>query len=308
MNKNIKKAQTFIGLTFLFNYLLVILYFAFGGKWVAPGSVIITTVYMFIPMIMAIVIQRFIYKEPLKEPLGISFRCNLWFFVAWFLPPLIAFSSFVVSLLFPGVEYSPEMEGLFEKLRSTVPPERLEEIRKQTFSLSTHPIWLGLFQGMATGVTINMIAALGQEIGWRGLLQREMGYLGFWRSSAAIGVVWGLWHIPIILQRQNTTLHPLQGILMMIAFTILLSPIISYIRIRANSVLAASVIHGTINATIGLSVMLIKGGNELIAGVTGLAGFITLIIFNIGVLLYDRFLAKEPILNVKWSERYPDPS
>jgi hypothetical protein len=308
MNRNIKKALTFIGLTFLFNYLLVILFFTFGGKWVVPGSIYVTTAYMFIPMIMAIVVQGFIYKEPLKESLGLSFKCNLWFFVAWFLPPLIALSSFGISLLFPGVEYSPGMEGMFEKLKPTVSPERLEEIRKQTANLSTHPIWLGLMQGMASGVTINMISALGQELGWRGLLQREMGHLGFWKSSAFIGIVWGLWHIPIILQRQNSTLHPLHGILMMTVFTVLLSPIISYLRIKANSVLAASVIHGTVNATIGLSVMFIKGGNEFTAGVTGIAGFITLIIFNIGVLLYDRFLAKEPILNGKWSERYPDPS
>ncbi len=308
MNRNIKKALTFIGLTFLFNYLLVIFYFAFGGKWVSPGSVYITTAYMFIPMIMAIVVQRFIYKEPLKEPLGLFFKCNLWFFVAWFIPPLIALSSFGISLLFPGVEYSPGMEGMFERLKSTVSPERLEEIRKQTANLSTHPIWLGLMQGMASGVTINMITALGQELGWRGLLQREMGYMGFWKSSAFIGIVWGLWHIPIILQKQNTQLSPFMGILMMTVFTVLLSPIISYMRIRANSVLAASVIHGTVNATIGLSVMLIKGGNELFAGVTGIAGFITLVIMNIGVLVYDRFLANEPILNGKWSERYPNPS
>ncbi|MEK6693484.1 MAG: CPBP family intramembrane glutamic endopeptidase [Nitrospirota bacterium] len=308
MNRNIKKALTFIGLTFLFNYLLVILYFAFGGKWVAPGSVIITTAYMFIPMVTAIGVQKFIYKEPLKEPLGLSFKCNLWFFVAWLLPLVIALSSFGISLLFSGVEFSPGMEGFFEKLKSTVTSERLEEIRKQTTNWSTHPIWLGLFQGMAAGVTINMIAALGQELGWRGLLQREMGYMGFWMSSTIIGVVWGLWHIPIILQRQNSQLNPLMGVLMMVIFTILISPIFSYIRERAKSVIAASVIHGTVNATIGLSVMLIKGGNELIAGVTGLAGFITLIIVNIGLLLYDRFLAKEPILNGKWSERYPNPS
>ena len=296
MNRNIKKVLIFIGLTFLFNYSLVILYFAFGGKWVTPGSVIITTGYMFIPMMMAIVVQKFMYKEPLKEPLGISFRCNLWFFVAWFIPPVIAFFAFGISLLFPEVEYSPGMEGMFEKLKSTVTPERLEEIRKQTTTLSTHPIWLGLLQGMATGVTINTITSLGEELGWRGLLHREMSYMGFWRSSAIIGFVWGLWHIPIILQKQNYSQHPFVGILMMVIFTILISPIFGYVREKARSVIAAAVIHGTLNATMGLSLIMIKGGNELTVGVHGIPGFITLIILNICIFIYDRFIAKEPVI------------
>lgn len=296
MNRNIKKVLIFIGLTFLFNFSLVILYFAFGGKWVTPGSVIITTGYMFIPMMMAIVVQKFIYKEPLKEPLGISFRCNLWFFVAWFIPPVIAFFAFGISLLFPEVEYSPGMEGMFEKLKSTVTPERLEEIRKQTTTLATHPIWLGLLQGMATGVTINTITSLGEELGWRGLLHREMSYMGFWRSSAIIGFVWGLWHIPIILQKQNYSQHPFVGILMMVIFTILISPIFGYVREKAKSVIAAAVIHGTLNATMGLSLMVIKGGNELTVGVNGIPGFVTLIIVNICIFIYDRFVTKEPII------------
>ncbi|GFP40430.1 hypothetical protein HKBW3S47_02126, partial [Candidatus Hakubella thermalkaliphila] len=108
MTGNIGKAALFIGLTFFFNYLLVILYFALGGKWVMPGALIVATTYMFIPMIVTTVVQRLIYKEPLKEPFGISFKLNRWFLVAWLLPPIIAFTTLGISLLFPGVQYSPE--------------------------------------------------------------------------------------------------------------------------------------------------------------------------------------------------------
>jgi hypothetical protein len=34
---------------------------------------------MFTPAISAILVQKLIYKEPLKEPLGISFKLNRWF-------------------------------------------------------------------------------------------------------------------------------------------------------------------------------------------------------------------------------------
>jgi len=138
------------------------------------------------------------------------------------------------------------------------------------------------------------VAGFGEELGWRGFLQRELGYLGFWKSSALIGLIWGAWHAPIILQGHNYPQHPVAGVFMMIIFTLLLSPIFSYVRLKSGSVLAAAVIHGSLNGTVGLSVMVIKGGNDLTVGVTGLAGFIVLFIVNAGIFIYDRYPAKDP--------------
>lgn len=67
-------------------------------------------------------------------------------------------------------------------------------------------------------------------------------------------------------------------------------------RLKAKSVIAAAIIHGSLNATYGLSIMVIKGGNDLTVGVTGLAGFIVLAFVNIGLFVYDRTLAKESIM------------
>lgn len=296
MKRKLKKTWLFIGLTFLVNYLLVILYLASGGKWVIPGSTVITLIYMFIPMLITVVVQKLIYKEPLKKPLGISFKFNWWFLVAWLLPPIVAFATLGISLLFPTVEYSPEMTGFFEQLKSLLKPEQIAQAQNQISSLPIHPIWLLLIQGLIAGVTINAVAAFGEELGWRGLLQKELNFMGFWKSSAIIGVIWGIWHAPLIIQGHNYPEHPLAGILMMTIFTLLLSPIFSYIRLKAKSVIATSILHGTLNATAGLSVLVIKGGNDLSVGITGLAGFIVLSIVNIALFSYERFLAKEPIL------------
>jgi|GEM_PF-6474532 len=51
---------------------------------------------------------------------------------------------------------------------------------------------------------------------------------------------------------------------MMIIFCLLLSPIFSYIRIKSRSVVAAAIMHGTLNATRGLSIMVVKGGGDLV--------------------------------------------
>ncbi|NPV30693.1 MAG: CPBP family intramembrane metalloprotease [Firmicutes bacterium] len=295
MAGSIKKAALFTGLTFFFSYLMVFLYLALGGRWAAPGSLVLSVAYMFVPMTGALVVQRLIYREPLREPFGLSFKLNRWFLVAWLLPPLIAFATLGVSLLFPGIEFSPEMAGMFERFKSSLTPEQLQEMRNQAAALPVHPIWLALLQGLIAGVTVNAVAAFGEELGWRGLLQRELGCIGFWKSSAIIGIIWGLWHAPLILQGHNYPQHPLAGVLMMTIFTLLLSPVFGYIRLKAKSVIAAAIMHGTLNGTYGLAIMVIKGGNDLTVGVTGLAGFVVLVCVNLGLVVYDRIFAKEPI-------------
>jgi membrane protease YdiL (CAAX protease family) len=296
MNGNIKKAVLFIALTFLFSWLLAAVFYAFQGRLGTPVALVVLTVYMFIPMTMAIVVQKVIYKEPLREPLGISFRPNRWFLVAWLLPPLMAFAALGVSLLLPGVEYSPEMERMFEMFESSLTPEQMELMRSQMAAFPIHPIWLSLVQGLIAGVTINAVAGFGEELGWRGLLQREFGFLGFWRSSALIGLIWGIWHAPIIIQGHNYPEHPQAGVLMMTVFALLLSPIFSYVRLRAKSVIAAAIIHGSLNGTVGLAIMVIKGGNDLTVGVTGVAGFIVLAVVNVGIFIYESVWAKEPVM------------
>jgi membrane protease YdiL (CAAX protease family) len=296
MNRNLRKAITFIGVVFFVNYLLAILYFALGGQWVMPGSLIVATAYMFIPMTVALILQKLVYKEPIKKPLGISFKLNRWFLVAWLLPPTIAFATIGVSLLFPGVEYSPSMAGMFERYSGLFTPSEMEEMQNQISAFPIHPIWIGLVQGLLAGVTVNAVAGFGEELGWRGFLQKEFSFMGFWKSSVVIGLVWGVWHAPLILQGHNYPENPVAGVFMMVIFTLLLSPIISYIRLKANSVIAAAVTHGSINGTLGLSILVIDGGNDLTVGVTGISGFIVLFAAVMGIFIYDRKFAKESIM------------
>ena len=293
---NIRKVLIFVALTFLSSWLLAAGFYALGGRLNSPVAVVVLLIYMFMPMTMAIIVQKVIYKEPLKEPLGISFRPNRWFLVGWLLPPIVGFATIGVSLLLPGVEYSPGMAGFFERFGSALTPQQLEEAKRQLAALPIHVIWIALLQGLIAGTTINAVAGFGEELGWRGLLQRELGYLGFWRSSALIGLIWGVWHAPIIIQGYNYPQHPLAGVLMMTIFTLLLSPIFSYVRLKAKSVIAAAIIHGSLNGTVGLAIMVIKGGNDLTVGVTGLAGFIVLAAANAGIFVYDRVVASEPVV------------
>ena len=283
-----RKLIAFIALAYAFSWFLAALFHMLGGRWCTPAAIIVGVPYMFGPLLSAIIVTRFIAHEPVRESLGISFKLNRWFAVAWLLPVGISFVAFVAALALPDVTYSPDMVGLLERFRGTLSPEQLEKVRAQQAALPMHPLALGIILALIAGPTLNAVAAFGEEAGWRGFLQRELGFLGFWKASAFIGVVWGFWHAPVILMGHNYPHHPYLGVLMMVVFTVLLAPIFAYVRIRANSVIAAAVAHGSINASAGLAIVLIRGGTELTTGVTGLAGFVVLVVVNAGIWSYHR--------------------
>ena len=263
MNRSFKRALLFTGTTLAVSWLIFGLVFWLLGEWSTAASV----GYMFLPGIVAVVLQKLVYKDQVIKPLAVSFKLNRWFLVA--------------CLLFPGVDYSSKMEGMLEGLRATLPPEKLQQMKEQAAVLPVHPVVIALLAGLAAGLTVNAVAGLGEELGWRGFLQKNLEELGFWKSSVLIGLIWGIWHAPIILQGHNYPEHPLLGVVMMIIFCILLAPIFSFIRLKSGSVIAASVLHGTLNGTGVLAIILIKGGNDLLVGITGLAGFIVLAVANL---------------------------
>ena len=296
MDSKSKKAVEFVVMTYVVSWLFIGIFVGLGGKWNTSMSLAVGIAYMFVPASVAIYLQRFKYKQRVKEELGISFRLNRWFLFAWLIPPVLAFITFGISLLFTGVEYSPNMMGMFERFKDLLTPEQMEEMIRQTENMPIHPIWLTLVQGLIAGVTINAIAGFGEELGWRGYLFKEVQHLGFWKSSIIIGVIWGIWHAPIILLGHNYPEHPVAGVFMMTVFAVLISPIFTYVRIKSGSVIAASVMHGTFNAVGGISIMMLVGGNDLIIGVTGVAGFVALVIINICLYGYDRYFSKEPTM------------
>ncbi|MFW5936268.1 MAG: CPBP family intramembrane glutamic endopeptidase [Candidatus Hadarchaeota archaeon] len=286
MSSRLKKIGLFIGLIFLIDWLMVAVFVASGGEWNTLNAMVLATAYMFVPMVCAIAVQKY-YGEAVRRPLGISFKVNRWWLVAWLLPPVIAFAALGVSLLFPDVTYSPGLEGMLERYQSVLTPEQMELIKKQIEESPVHSIWLALIQGLVAGITINAVAGFGEELGWRGFLQRELDHMDFWRASMVIGVIWGVWHAPLILQGHNYPQYPVIGVFMMIGWAVLLAPVFSYVRIKGKSVIAAAIIHGTVNATYGISIMVLKGGNELLIGVTGLAGFVVLLVVNLIIFFFD---------------------
>jgi membrane protease YdiL (CAAX protease family) len=289
MPVNKKKIWIFLGVTFALSWSLAFGFYIFGGKWNTIGAVILALVYMFMPLTSVFITQKLIYKEAFAGVFRLNFTLNRWFFIGWLLPPVLGFLTLGVTLLLPGIVFSPDMRGMFDMYKDIIPAQDFQQLQTQIASLPVHPIWLALPAGMAAGITVNAVAAYGEELGWRGFLFDELKGMGFWRSSVLIGFIWGIWHAPLILQGHNYPHFPVFGVVMMTIFCMLLSPLFCFIRLKSNSVVAAAIMHGTLNGTFTLAVFVVKGGNELLIGLTGLTGFVILALANFGILLFRKY-------------------
>jgi membrane protease YdiL (CAAX protease family) len=239
-----------------------------------------------------------------KEELFLSFKFNGWFLIAWLLPLVLSVGGLGIGLLFPDVSFSLEMKGMFDRFEGSFPKEQVEEMKRSIETFPLHPIWLTLIQGLVAGPTINAVFGFGEELGWRAFLPRMLRNMHFLKASLLIGLIWGIWHSPLILMGHNYPDHPKIGVLMMTLWCILLTPLFLYISIRSRSVIAAAIFHGTINALAGIGIMLIEGGNDLLVGVTGLAGFIALSLLLLLFYLYDRSISKSPLLRSRIGDHF----
>jgi uncharacterized protein len=290
--------KTWLFLVFVFgiSFLAAGIFYLAGGRLDRTEGLVFAVLYMFFPLISALIVEKLIYKENIKKPFLISFRLNSWFLVSWLLPPLIILGSLGICLLFPGISWSPGMEGMFERYEEMMTPEQIEEMRRSLDALPLHPLVFSLLSGLLAGITINAVAAFGEELGWRGFLVRRFQNMNFINASLLTGLIWGLWHAPMILMGHNYPNYPVAGIFMMTIMTLLFSPLFLYITIKTGSVIAASVMHGTLNGTAGLSIMMISGGNELTVGITGVAGFLSILLFTVLFYLYDSIISREKIM------------
>lgn len=276
-----KRLWTYIISVVLINYLVIGVYALLGGKWSGIPGTIMGIVYMFIPMTVSLILYRFVLKESIMDNLGINFSVNLWFLAAWLIMPVAVFICIGITMFMPNVTFTPDMAGMFDKYAALLEPEQLEQMREQMTNLPIHPLWFGLIQGLIAGLTINALVGFGEELGWRGYMFRELKHMNFWKASLITGAVWGIWHAPVILMGHNYPSYPVLGVFLMIAWCLLLSPLFHWIRLKTKSVIASAIMHGTLNGTVGLTFILFKADNDLMYGLLGLPGFITLILMNI---------------------------
>lgn len=208
-----------------------------------------------------------------------------YWLAAWFLPGLLTIAGLAFYfLLFPQY-YDPSLGTLRDMLAGKVPPN---------FDLSGPSLWLitaaQVAQGMLLSPLINGLATFGEEFGWRAYLQPKLMPLGGRKTMLLMGLIWGVWHWPIILMGHNYGLTypgaPWLGPLAMVWFTLILSIFLGWVTLKSGSVWPAVIGHAAVNGMANLGVIFVQGQpNPLLGplpvGLIGGAGFalVALLIF-----------------------------
>ncbi len=125
---------------------------------------------------------------------------------------------------------------------------------------------LGVFGALMAGLTVNAIFAMAEEIMWRGYLAQAFAGRLFCKKYVTIGVLWGLWHIPLIALGYNYgTANALPGSVLFIGFCVVMSLVLGFVVERTRSVWLAAVLHGTFNGFSQVMLLLVVGGSSLLA-------------------------------------------
>lgn len=297
-----KKAIRFSIIVCLFSWaMFAVAHWGFGmGADTPVGLMLFSTVYMFFPLITALVLQA-IDKEKFNHTGLVNFKIRWSWLVAWLLPVVMVLLCILVNGLMPGVSLQYNAEQLINQYH--IPEDQQEMVREQMSAIpASLMVVIILVSGLMTGVSVNALAAFGEEYGWRNYLVHALREKKFWPAALFIGIVWGIWHFPLILMGHNYPNEPYWGVLLMVGMCILLGVIELYFVLKSKSMIVAAILHGTINALAGVVIYFTLGGNDFLNGMPGLSGFIVMAVTILCIWVYDKYISKDNIFGMTLGE------
>jgi membrane protease YdiL (CAAX protease family) len=99
-----------------------------------------------------------------------------------------------------------------------------------------------------TGVIQNCATTLGEEIGWRGFLVPELARrFSFTGTSILSGVIWALWHVPIIVFAGYNAGTGWYGLTVVSVNMIVICFVLTWLRLKSGSLWTAVILHAANN-------------------------------------------------------------
>ena len=250
------------------------LYFllAFGLAWLCQvyGSLLLLrdgnaavyrallSVSMFCPLVAVLTAKRIVLHQPTAIGWKVRGKRRYWL-AAWFGPAmftvlaaLLYFAVFSSRLDLSGswlvTAYGGEMDA--ETLRGQLGVSNL------SYMLQT-----GLF-AITLAPPINMLFAVGEEAGWRGYMMPQLKErFGLLNGRLLGGVIWGVWHWPIMLLTgyeygTNYLGAPVLGLVVWCVVCFALNTLLDWLYEKTGCIWVSAIAHGAFNAVAALFTVL----------------------------------------------------
>jgi membrane protease YdiL (CAAX protease family) len=178
---------------------------------------------------------------------------------AWFAPLLLtAAGAELYFLLFP--QHVDLSGGYLSALGGA---EALGQLKEQGISYPLY-VLITAVSSITYAPLLNMIAALGEELGWRGFLYPQLkDRFGRTKGWLLGGVIWGAWHWPLIAliwyeygaAAGNSAGYagaPVTGMLVFSVITAGLGVLHAWVYERSECIWLPALLHGAFNAAAAL--------------------------------------------------------
>lgn len=126
------------------------------------------------------------------------------------------------------------------------------------FSPSTFSVFIGITLAL---ILVTWPKYFGEEYGWRFYLQdRMLPLFGSFKGVVLIGIIWGLWHLPLSLMGLNFPENLALGNLLFIVWAVVLGIIFSYAVLKTGSIWIAVLLHGINDSIVSIGYLYIANG------------------------------------------------
>lgn len=279
-----RHALWYVGVVFILTYVLDAVVFMQGGLQNPQLFAVLVGLQMLIPAAVAIVFRKWVSKEGFRgSGLGLGRKRYYVIGAALILGWLAA--SYLLSAATPWLQ----LDTQFHKAQAFL--DMIAEKTGKPVEIAMPAFLVGMFvQTAIVGALLGLPAYFGEEYGWRAYLLPKLMELGTAKAIVLHGVVWGLWHAPIIAMGHNYPGYPVAGIFWMTAFCVLMGAVLAWLFYASGSVWVVSVAHGLINqGNAYVATFLVASVNPLLAGPVGLVGLALLAVIVAVLVVRRRF-------------------
>ena len=299
------------------NWMDVVLFIvlAFGISWliwIGLGAIgvaftVRTSIGMFGPALAAVLV-RLLRKEGFADAglrlVGKGYRGGGWMYLAAYLSmPLLIAAGILLSLLigYQHWAFAQNLQASAQAIISTLHRQGAPLPAGMTAEqLALLNIVISGVLAFTLAIPFNMIFTFGEEFGWRGYLLPRLAPLGGVWAAIITGVIWGLWHAPlIVLNGYNYPGYPIWGVLVMVVFTVSLGIVFAWLRFRSGSVWPSTLAHAAFNAQAGFGLLFLSPANPLLRSPIGIIGLAPMIAFAIWLIATGRLKVMVPVVEDK---------